>query len=271
MKKFLSTALLAWILLFAILPVAQAQLPQQTLNQYIADLQKNPNDNALREKIIRHVQTMKPAPTIPLEAEKFEGRAEYAIRNAKTEADFLDAAKEYEKALLIAPWVPAFYFNQGVAFEKAGKLMEAKRGFEVYLLAVPNAQDARDVRKRIAGLEYAMEKATKESSPQEVATKQQKEYEDWLRKIDGRRYRLTQSSPTVLEVRGKHLVALIGPEITGGPWEIKGRRASTPMVLRSPPLPVQVTYLISEDGDRIIEHRDFSDGDSREFVWVWQR
>jgi tetratricopeptide (TPR) repeat protein len=252
--------------------MAQAATFQETLNQYISDLQKNPSDYALREKIIRHVQTMTPAPAIPLEAEKFEGRAEFAIKNAKTEADFLDAAKEYEKAVLITPWVPVYYFNQGIAYEKAGKLKEAKRSFEFYLLATPNAQDAREVRKRIAGLEYAMEKAVKESSPQEVAAKQQKEYEEWSRKIDGRRYRLTQSSsPTVLEVRGKHLVALIGPEITGGPWEIKGRRASTLRVVQSPPLPVQVTYLISEDGDRIIEHRDFSDGDSREFVWVWQR
>lgn len=46
---------------------AQAQSPQQTLNQYVSDLQKNPDDNALREKIIKHVQTMKPAPAIPEE------------------------------------------------------------------------------------------------------------------------------------------------------------------------------------------------------------
>ena len=148
--------------------------PQQTLNQYIADLQKNPNDYALREKIIKHVQTMKPAPAVPKEAEKFEGRAEFAIKNAKIEADFLDAAKEYEKALLIAPWVPAYYFNQGIAFEKAGKPKEAKQSFEFYLLAAPNAQDAREVRKRIAGLEYAMEKVAKKSSPQAVAEKKQK-------------------------------------------------------------------------------------------------
>jgi hypothetical protein len=45
--------------------------PQQTLNQYISDLQKHPNDNALREKIIRHVQTMRPAPAVPIAAEKF--------------------------------------------------------------------------------------------------------------------------------------------------------------------------------------------------------
>jgi tetratricopeptide (TPR) repeat protein len=123
---------------------AQFSNPQQTLNQYIADLQKNPSDYALREKIIRHVQAMKPAPSIPLEAEKFEGRAEFAFKHAKSEADFLDAAHEYGKALLIAPWAGPYYFNQGLAYEKAGKLAEARRSFELYLLAAPNTPDARE-------------------------------------------------------------------------------------------------------------------------------
>jgi tetratricopeptide (TPR) repeat protein len=133
--------------------IAKAATFQETLNQYIFDLQKNPNDNALREKIIKHVQEMEPKPAIPVEAEKFEGRAEFAIKSAKSEADFLDAAKEYEKALQIAPWMPAYYFNLGIAYEKGGKPKEAKRSFEFYLLAAPTASDAREVRKRIAGLE----------------------------------------------------------------------------------------------------------------------
>lgn len=44
------------LLLGIIAPIAQAQSPQQALNQYIADLQKKPSDNALSEKIIKHVQ-----------------------------------------------------------------------------------------------------------------------------------------------------------------------------------------------------------------------
>jgi hypothetical protein len=220
---------LAFIFLLAIivgLPCpAQAQSPQQTLNQFVADLQKNPSDYALREKIIRHVQAMKPAPAVPFEAEKFEGRAEFAIKNAKTEADFLDAAKEYEKALLVAPWVPAYYFNQGIAFEKAGKLKEAKRSFEFYLLAAPNAQDARDVRKRIAGLEYAMEKMARESKPQATAEKKQLTDEELIKKIDGARYSRSfrdeefgTGGDTTIDVHGN--VATYGIIIT---WTRDGR------------------------------------------------
>lgn len=205
--------LVMMILVLLVLPTfaVRAENSLTLLTQYISELQKNPGDFALREKIIRHVQTMKPAPSIPLEAEKFEGRAEFAIKSAKTEADFLDAAKEYEKALLIAPWAPAYYFNQGIAFEKAGKLKEAKRSFETYLLAAPNAQDARDVRKRIAGLEYAIEKLAKESSPAAMTERKRQEEGAFLKKIDGARYKYHHSDNRdagywILDVRGNQIV-----------------------------------------------------------------
>ena len=141
--------------------VAQAQTPHETLTQYIADLQKNPNDNALREKIIRFVQTMSPAPIVPEETVKYEGRAEAAVRNAKTPQDYLDASKEYSKALLLAPWVASYYFNLGVVLEKAGKPGEAITNLRLYLLAAPIAPDVREVQKKIAGLDYEMEMQTK--------------------------------------------------------------------------------------------------------------
>ena len=270
--------------------ISQAQSPQQTLNQHISDLQKNPNDYALREKIIRHVQTMKPAPAVPIEAEKFEGRAEFAIKSAETEADFLDAAKEYEKALLIAPWVPAYYFNQGIAFEKAGKLKEAKRSFEFYLLAAPNAQDAREVRKRIAGFEYAMEKATKETPRQGSTAPMQNTFEDLLRKIDGRRY----TSPVdngnffiVIDVTGKVFrLGILYPQNYDVPSrrgqyvedvrdEIRGRETTVPIYDRpAPPMkfwPVSRTYVISDDGDRITYRIRYNDGDVRQYIFLWQR
>ena len=46
------------VVTFAALLPAQTQTPQQTLPQYVADLQHNPGDDALRQKIIALVQTM---------------------------------------------------------------------------------------------------------------------------------------------------------------------------------------------------------------------
>jgi len=160
--KACSTLLLILILLLAAMSVGQAQssIPQQMLQQYVSDLQKNPDDQTLREKIIRHVQTMKPLPVLPPETVKYEGRAEAAVRYAKTQEDYFDAAREYQKALLIAPWVASYYFNLGVVFEKAGNPVEAIKSFKLYLLAAPNAGDTIEVQKKIAGFEYQVEKAS---------------------------------------------------------------------------------------------------------------
>lgn len=52
-----------------------------TLKQYVADLQKNPGDDALREKIIKLALTLNPKPALPDEAITHEGAAEYAFKN----------------------------------------------------------------------------------------------------------------------------------------------------------------------------------------------
>ena len=83
---------------------AQAQAPQQALNQYVADLQKNPNDYALREKIIRHVQTMKKAPDIPEKAREHYVMASTFADKAKDNSGYERAIEQYKAALLAAPW-----------------------------------------------------------------------------------------------------------------------------------------------------------------------
>ncbi len=172
---------------------AQPGSAQEALQQYVADLQKNPGDNALREKIIKLVLTMSSLPQAPKDVIRHEGAAEFAFKNAKTAVDFADAAKEYEDALLLAPWLAQDYFNCGVAYEKAEKFDAAVRNFNLYLTVAPDAKDANDVLKRIGGLEYAANKVAKESSPEVVAAKKENEYDVWLKNLDGARF---ISSPT---------------------------------------------------------------------------
>jgi len=154
---------------------AQPAGSRETLKQYVADLQKTPNDQALREKIIKLTLSLDPKPAIPEAAEKYADRAEYAFKEAKSPAEYADAAKEYEKALLLAPWEGTNYYNLGVAHEKAGQPQLAIRSFTFYLLATPEAGDAREVRKHIAALEYAGEKATKERTEKEASEKRRQE------------------------------------------------------------------------------------------------
>lgn len=149
--------------------VANAETPREQLKQMVEQLQKSPTDNALREQIIKLAQQLKPAPAVPEDAEQFEGRAQFAFSHAKSPADYLDAAKEYEKAIAAAPWVAGYYADLCTIYEKAEKYAEAKKSCEFFLVSSPSVQDASDVRKRIAGLGFAMEKANSHVAATEKA------------------------------------------------------------------------------------------------------
>ena len=185
MKKMSAAAFFIFMLLFVLTVSAQAQSPLQTLNQYVADLQKNPNDYALREKIIKHVQTMKQKPAIPEEAERRMARGSAAVKGAQNKQDFLDAAAEFEKASLAAPWLPAVYYNLGITHDKAGKYKEAIQNLKLYLVAAPDAPDAKAVKTLVYEIEYRQEKAAKESSPEAVAKQEKDKSEAFLRNLNG--------------------------------------------------------------------------------------
>lgn len=158
------------VMIFGLLltSIAHAETPHEQLQQMVEQLQKMPNDNALREKIIKLAPTLKPSPTLPDAAVTFEGRAQFAFRSAKSEDDFLVAAREYEKAVAAAPWVPGYYTDLCTIYEKAGKFEDAKRHCEFYLMGLTDPAQITDVKRRIGGLEFGIEKA---NSPEARATR----------------------------------------------------------------------------------------------------
>ena len=167
--RTIQVAVVLSVIIFSAASIQSQPLnPQDTLNQYISELQKKPNNYALRARIINFVHEMKPAPAVPPEAEKFSSRAESIFKNAKSLADFEAAAREYEKALLLAPWVEDYYYNLGVIYEKAVKPQEAKSNFEYYLLAAPKARDTKDVRDHIAKLETEIKPGDKNKKRDEM-------------------------------------------------------------------------------------------------------
>lgn len=220
MLQKISVAFMAFV--FSLLAaIAYSQSPREELKQLTAQLQSNPSDTALREKIIKLAQALKPAPAIPQESERFDGRGEYAFKSAKTVADYLLAAQEFEKASNAAPWIASHYYNLGTAYEKAQRPNEAKRNFELYLLAAPDAQDAREVRRRISGLEFAIEKA---SSLEAQAAKKREQEEAILRSLDGALFVKEQTSSGspfmkyTVEIRGRKVIYK-SIYLVGGPVE----------------------------------------------------
>jgi hypothetical protein len=141
---------------------------QDQLGALTTQLQKTPTDSALREKIIKLAASMKPASTVPDEAIRFEGRAQYAFKSAKSEADYIVAAQEYEKAVAAAPWVSGYYSDLCTIYDKAGKPEDAKRNCGFYLVGLTDPDQITDAKRRIAGLEFAIEKA---NSPEAIAAR----------------------------------------------------------------------------------------------------
>lgn len=142
---------------------AYAQSPREQLNQMVQQLQQTPNDNALREKIIKLSTSIKPAPAIPEEALRREGRAKFAFKSAKSNDDYLGAAREYEEAVQVAPWVSGYYLDLCTIYEKAEKYAEAKRNCQLSLIGLSEPSQINEVKQRIAGLEFGIEKAAGDS------------------------------------------------------------------------------------------------------------
>ena len=140
---------------------AQSSNPQQALNQYIAELQKNPNDYALREKIIRHVQTMRPAPAVPEEARRQYVMGKTLLEDAKNVQDFKDVIEKFRKALLIAPWWPEANRDLGMALQAAQEYAEAIRALKLYIVTNPGEELSRRAQNEIYKIEAKQEKAAK--------------------------------------------------------------------------------------------------------------
>ena len=173
----------------------------ETLQNLISKLRHNPADQELRKKIIQLVAGMNPKPAVPLAAVEHEGAGEFKFRNAKSADDFAQSANEYGEALLVAPWVAADYYNQGIAWEKAMQLGNAVAAYELYLIAAPRADDATDVAKRIGALRAAAQK------PSPARINDPPDDKDFIKSLDGARYELRRGSVVwSYEIQGDEVV-----------------------------------------------------------------
>lgn len=171
MKSAMKLLVLIFTILF-LTNFAHAESPRAQLNKMVEQLQASPNDDALREKIIKLAQTMKPAPAVPEEAERRMARGAAAMEGANSAADYQNAAKEFELATLAAPWDGNAYFNLGVAQDKAENYKAALRSLKLALLALPGDKE---IKALIFKVEYRKEK---ESSPEAQAAKRKQQEQE---------------------------------------------------------------------------------------------
>lgn len=204
--------------------VVHAEPPRDELKQMVEQLQQTPTDNALREKIIKLAPTLKPAPALPDTAVAFEGRAQFAFKSAQSEDDFLAAAQEYEKAVAAAPWVPGYYADLCTIYEKAGKFEDAKRHCGFYLTGLTDPAQMTDVKRRIAGLEFGIEKA---NSPETRAAREKDAEQRFITALEGAKYVCPEfrnnDDATRVEIDiingkidGSNIITWINPKLTPG-------------------------------------------------------
>lgn len=157
MRISVLSAFLMFMLLSLVVPGFAAQKKSSAglneLKQDVNELKKNPGDKELREKIIRTAAGMKPLPAMPEDVERNMARGTSFARKALDSAGYQKAIVEFQAASNGAPWLALAYYNLGVVQEKAGLFNEAIESLKFYLLAAPNAKNARDVKNKIYALE----------------------------------------------------------------------------------------------------------------------
>jgi tetratricopeptide (TPR) repeat protein len=185
--KFTMGTLSPIFVLLLLATVAHTQSPREQFQQMVEQLQKNPSDTALREKIIKLAQELKPPPAVPEETERRMARGEAAFESAKDASGYETAVREFQAAANAAPWHSNAYFNLGIAQEKANKPKEAMKSFQFYLLAAPDGKDAAEVKKRIYKLEFAAEQKKYEV---EAVEREKKRNEAFMANLEGAQWRL---------------------------------------------------------------------------------
>ena len=147
--------------------------PEELLKQMVGQLQTKPNDNALREKIIKLAQGVKPRPAIPEQANRAFVKGNVFQKEAKDASGYDLAISAYREALRVAPWWGDAYFNLAVALEAAGKFDEAIVSIKLYMASVPGASaEARDAQNRIYAIEAKSEMASRQASARAAADRE---------------------------------------------------------------------------------------------------
>ncbi len=147
---------------------------ERIFKEYVADFQKDFDNQDLREKIIALSVAMKPRPAIPESAQKPFYKGLTFMKEASDVSGYEMAIGAFGEALFIAPWWADAYYNLGKAQEAAGQYDAAAYSLQQYLLTKPKPEDAEDAKKTL----YALE------AKKELAQKQKANQADTLRKAE---------------------------------------------------------------------------------------
>lgn len=145
-----------FLIIFACLTMAAsayAQTPREQLKQMVEQLQKEPWDGALREKVIKLAIELKPPPAIPEEARRSFIVGEALFKQAKNLRPAYEATHAFWTAATLAPWWSNAYWNLAVAQQFAGQYGGAKESLRLYLLTNPAPAEQRIAQDRLYAID----------------------------------------------------------------------------------------------------------------------
>jgi hypothetical protein len=167
-KMILFGAICVGLILPRLGNAAESSSSRELLGQYVAELQKTPEDQALRERIIKLELTLTPSPAVPAEATRFFVKATIFQQEAgdirgydslaTSARDF--AISAYREALLIAPWWPEAYYGLSTSLEASGRFDEAVAALNLYIVTGPNAAGASAAEDKLCAIAMKREKAS---------------------------------------------------------------------------------------------------------------
>lgn len=165
-KTILLGAICIGLLLAKFTAAAENSGPRELLTRYVVELQTAPDDQPLRERIIRLGQTLTPSPVIPEEAKRLFARATIFQQEASdirgheplAISAYAFAIAAYREALLIAPWWPEAYYGLGTSLQESGHFDEAVAALNLYIVTKPNAAGASAAEDRLCAIAVAMKR-----------------------------------------------------------------------------------------------------------------
>lgn len=134
----------------------------KALAAYALVLKSIPQDTdrarGIQAKQIEAASRMSSRPPVPDDAKDMMAEGKAYAAQARGPRDYVQAAESMKKALAIAPWWGAGYFNTALAEEGAGDWAAAQQYLKIYLKLNPDAEDKEKVREKIANLKVHAER-----------------------------------------------------------------------------------------------------------------
>lgn len=100
--------------------VPRGSVPASMFKQVLEVHSKSPSNHFFQAMVLLLGQGVESLPTVPAEALRHEAAGNAAYEHATTRSGILAAAAEYQKAVRLAPWIPAYYRNLCVLYLLGG-------------------------------------------------------------------------------------------------------------------------------------------------------